>query len=170
MTAREQEEYTALRATIRERGTARIWVFSAGLLGWAALTLAVLTLALPPVATLVPLLALAATYEAIYALHVSVERIGRYLQVAHDDNWEEWAGRFGRPRGGAGIDPLFTVPFLLAAALTPMPLLGAAPVVQEMTAVLAGVIAFVSRVLWTRALARRQREVDANRFQQLKRG
>ena len=30
MTARELEEYRALRATIRERGTARVWIFVVG--------------------------------------------------------------------------------------------------------------------------------------------
>ena len=35
MTPREVQEYTALRATIRERGTARIWVFLALLVAWA---------------------------------------------------------------------------------------------------------------------------------------
>ena len=35
MTDRDLEEYKALRATIRQRGTARIWVFGAGLAAWA---------------------------------------------------------------------------------------------------------------------------------------
>ena len=40
MTDRDLEEYKALRATIRQRGTARTWVFGAGLAAWAALALA----------------------------------------------------------------------------------------------------------------------------------
>ena len=31
MTPRELEEYRALRETIRERGTARVWIFVVGL-------------------------------------------------------------------------------------------------------------------------------------------
>src|SRR3954465_15690792 len=40
MADRDVEEYKALRATIRQRGTARAWIFVAGLAAWAALTLA----------------------------------------------------------------------------------------------------------------------------------
>ena len=40
MTERDLEEYKALSATIRQRGTARAWVFGAGLAAWAALALA----------------------------------------------------------------------------------------------------------------------------------
>ena len=35
ITPRELEEYRALRATIAARGTARIWIFVAGLIAWA---------------------------------------------------------------------------------------------------------------------------------------
>src|SRR5947208_14124487 len=37
MTARELEEYRALRATIRERGTARVWIFVVGFGLWGGL-------------------------------------------------------------------------------------------------------------------------------------
>src|SRR5262245_23210309 len=75
------EEYRALRTTIRQRGTARVSVFVAGLAVWAALALATTALGAIAVTALVPLLVLAAAFEAVYSLHVSVERIGRYLQV-----------------------------------------------------------------------------------------
>jgi len=84
MTGREQDEYSALRATIRERGTARICIFVAGIAAWAAVTIATAALASTPVAALLPLLLLASVFEAIYALHVGVERIGRYIQVFHE--------------------------------------------------------------------------------------
>jgi phosphoribosylcarboxyaminoimidazole (NCAIR) mutase len=54
MSTHQQEEYRALRATIRERGTAKIWVVVAGLIGWAALTTATAALASLPVATYLP--------------------------------------------------------------------------------------------------------------------
>ena len=85
MTAREQDEYIALRATIRERGTARVCLFVGRhrRLGGARRS--------PrprwrprPIATLLPLLVLASMFEAVFALHVGVERIGRYLQVFHE--------------------------------------------------------------------------------------
>ena len=51
MTPRELEEYRALRATIRERGTARVWILIVGLLGWAGLVTAKAALAALPTAT-----------------------------------------------------------------------------------------------------------------------
>jgi len=63
----DQEEYRALRATIRERGTARVCLFAGGFAAWGALTLAAATMASTPLATLLPLLVLAALFEAIYA-------------------------------------------------------------------------------------------------------
>jgi hypothetical protein len=169
VTPREQEEYRALRATIRQRGTARVWVFSAGMAAWAALTFAALALALPPVATLVPLLVLAAAYEAVLALHVGVERVGRYLHVFYEDRWEGAASSFGRPSGSLGLDPLFRVPFLLAALLTALPVVPARPIVQELVVVLASIAAFTVRVLTTSSAARKQRDVDTARFLELKR-
>ena len=113
MTPRELEEYSALRATIRERGTARVWVFLAGLAIWAALTVATAALASLPVATLLPLLTLAATFEIVFALHTGVERIGRYIQVFFEApgerSWEHTAMAYGRMFPGGGSDPLFTV-------------------------------------------------------------
>ena len=99
-TPRELQEYTELRATIRERGTARVWIFVIGIVAWSALAVATAALAALPVATLLPLLVLDAVFEAIFGLHTGVERIGRYLQVMleHDDRpgWEEVAMAFGR--------------------------------------------------------------------------
>src|SRR5712692_11822960 len=86
MTPRDQEEYRALRATIRERGTTRIWIFVVGLVGWAGLVIATAALAALPVATLLPLLVLAVVFEAVVALHTGVERIGRYIQVFFEDD------------------------------------------------------------------------------------
>jgi hypothetical protein len=170
MTSHEQEEYRALRATIRERGTARVWVFAVGLFGWAALTAATFSLTLPPVATLVPLMALAATFEAVFSLHTGIERIGRYLQAVHDDEWERAAAAFGRPPGAIALDPLFIAPFLVASVVNLEPLLPAGPTVEELAFVAGAHALFVLRVLVARAAARRQREVDGERFQQLKRG
>src|SRR5262245_1458044 len=99
MNATEQERYRALRATIRERGTARVWMFVIGVCVWASLAVAATAFGEPPVATLIPLLVLGATFEAVYALHVGVERIGRYLEVFFDDSWESAAMAFGRPPG-----------------------------------------------------------------------
>ncbi len=168
MTLCEQEEYTELRATIRERGSARVWLFVIGLTVWAALVAAMVALGLPPAATFVSLVVLAGAFEAVFALHVSVERIGRYLLVFHGDRWEQTAGGFGRPKGAIALDPLFTGIFLLATLINLLPLVAAAPIVQEVVIVGLGHAAFAGRVLVARTLAARQRAVDSARFEEMK--
>ena len=180
MTVREQDEYRALRATIRERGTARVCVFAGGMVAWAAATLATAALASTPVATLLPLLVLASVFEAVFALHVGVERIGRYLQVFHEtggpdgaggsDGWEHAAMAFGRPKGGASTDALFTVIFFLAALFNVVPALILGPERVELVFVGGAHALFVLRLLVARHAAGTQRAMDLERFQQLKRG
>ena len=107
MTPREVEEYRALRATIRERGTLRVWLFFAGIVAWAAATIATASLAALPVATVLPLLVLASAFEALFNVHTGVERVGRYLQVfyAGDEGTAEWERTimaYGRAARGGG--------------------------------------------------------------------
>jgi hypothetical protein len=168
MTDGSLEEYRALRATIRERGTARVCIFVLGTVAWATLTVASSAASAPPVATLVPLLVLVASFEAIFALHVGVERIGRYLQVAFDDGWEKAAGGFGRPTGAAVVDALFVAPFLLAALCNLMPALIAGPTSAELTFIGGAHALFVIRVLVAKQTAGRQRAIDAARFHELR--
>src|SRR4051812_50220463 len=101
MTEHAQDEYTALRATIRERGTARVCLFVGGIAAWTGAAVATAALASTPVATLLPLLLLASVFEAVFALHVGVERIGRYLQLFYETDGPDAAGI---PRG-AETDP-----------------------------------------------------------------
>ncbi len=167
--ARNDAEYRALRATIRERGTARIWVFFVGMVVWAVSTIATLGVGLPPAAILVPLLSLAATFEAVLALHVGVERIGRYLLVFHDDDWERAAGAFGKPAGAIGVDPLFTIFFLIAALLTLLPLVATPDLrPEELGGVGIAEAAFWVRVIAARIACGRQRAVDTERFTYLR--
>jgi len=170
MTRRELEEYRALRATIRDRGTARVWIFAVAIAAWAALTVATAALSAPPVSTLVPLLVLAASFEAVFALHVGVERVGRYLHVFFDDAWEKAVLAFGRPGGAAKVDALFAVPFLIAAVLNVMPALIAGPTAAELVFIGGAHALFVLRLVVARHAAGRQRAIDLERFQQLKRG
>jgi hypothetical protein len=184
MTPRELEEYKALRATIRERGTVRVWVFIAGILGWAALVIATAALAALPVATLLPLLVLASTFDAVFALHTGVERIGRYIQVnfegpalpadagqssPSEGGWEHAAMAYGKTFGaGLGVDPVFAPVFVGAAVLNFVPVILAEPVALEV-AVIGGIhVLFVIRVLIARQRASRQRASDLERFQKLK--
>jgi len=184
MTSREQDEYSALRATIRERGTARVCVFAAGIAAWAAAAIATAALAPAPIATLIPLLLLASVFEAIFALHVGVERIGRYLQVFHEadkaggpgeptsagglDGWERAAMAFGRPAGAATTDALFIVPFLLAALLNIAQAMLLDPVRAELIFVGGAHALFVLRLIVARQAASKQRAIDLARFTQLK--
>jgi len=171
MTPRDQEEYRALRATIRERGTTRIWIFVVGLVGWAGLVIATAALAALPVATLLPLLVLAVVFEAVVALHTGVERIGRYIQVFHENGrgWEQTAMAYGRTFRTFN-DPLFAVVFIVAAALNYVPVLIAEPVPVEVAVIGAAHLLFVARVVVARRAAARQRTLDLERFQRLKTG
>ena len=77
MVQKKDDEVRLLRATIQQRGTARMVVLPIIFIGWAGTavaTAAVITVAL---STLVPLLILVAGFEAVFALNVTVERIGR---------------------------------------------------------------------------------------------
>jgi hypothetical protein len=162
----DPNEYTALRATIRDRGTARVTIFVAGVAVWAALVVATAALAAPPIATIVPLVVLVATFEAVHGLHVGVERIGRYLAVFHDDQWERAAVRFGR--SSARFDPLFIGPFLIAAAVNWEPMVSTLPTVQEVIFVAGAHGLFVARLVSARAAAARQRAGDEARFREIK--
>ena len=160
------EEYKALRATIRQRGSARPWVFLVGFSAWAVVSLGTILTSLPLV-TVLPLLLLAATFEVVFALHVSVERIGRYLQVFHEDRWESTAMAFGAPMAGTGTDPLFVVPFALATLCNFVPVLLAEPVRVELVTLAALHLLFLLRLLLARRAAGSQRAADLDRFRLL---
>jgi hypothetical protein len=187
MTQRDREEYSALRDTIRERGTTRVWIVVVGTIGWAGSLIATAALAPTPLAVFVPLLVLVATFEAIFALHVGVERIGRYLQVFHetepqsdssvrpigqtsrsDLGWEHAAMSFGRPKGAARIDALFTLPIALAALFNLVPALLIGPSREEVVFVAGGHALFLLRLFAARAVAARQRAIDLARFETLR--
>ena len=186
MTSREQDEYIALRATIRARGTARVCVFAAGIVAWAAVTIAAAALAFSPVATLLPLLVLGSVFEAVFALHAGVERIGRYLQVFHETpapdlpapavpqdlpapvGWEHAAMAFGRPKGAIGLDALFCVPFLLAALFNLAPALLLNPIPSELIFVGGAHALFALRLIVARHAAGQQRAIDLARFRQIR--
>jgi hypothetical protein len=169
LTSREQSEYAALRETIRQRGTARMVVVPATFIGWAATavaTAAVITVAL---STLVPLLILAAGFETVFALHMNVERIGRYLQVFHerDGGWEQVAMRYGQRFPGSGPDPLFAQLFVFGVSINFLPAaLGGEPL--EVGVIAALHLFLVYRIRMARSAAARQRADDLHRFEELR--
>lgn len=171
MTPRALQEYRALRATIRQRGTTRVWVFIAGLTGWAGLTIATAALAALPVATLLPLLVLAAVFEAVLSLHVGVERIGRYVQVFFeegDPGWEHAAMAFGPTLHGGRTDPLFAWCFIAATVLNFIPAVLAEPVALEVGVVGTAHALFIVRVVLARRASARQRPTELDRFRQMR--
>ena len=177
MTPRELAEYEALRATIRERGTARVCLFVVGLALWVGLVLGTAATMSVPVAMLLPLLVLAGLFESVFALHTGVERIGRYLQVFYEENdeaptrrWEQTAMAFGRAAAAGTPDPLFAWFFLLASlgnfAAATLP--GLVP--AEWTIIGAAHLLFVVRVALARRRAASQRASDQARFAQMRDG
>ena len=77
---------------------------------------------------LVPLLVLAAGFEIVFATHVGVERIGRFVQARYEvaegslPGWEHAAMQVGPAAGHAGIDPLFSGLFTTATMITLIPI------------------------------------------------
>ena len=165
-------EFGVLRQTVAGRGTARVILLPVTLLGWAALAVTLVLFSELPVAALLPLALLAGGFEAIHALHVGVERIGRYLQVFYEEqgngaHWETTAMQVGPALPGGGVDPLFTALFLSAIALNMVPALLPAPTPIEM-GVIGAVHAVVAlRIVRARLAARRQRGVELERYRQL---
>jgi hypothetical protein len=142
-----------------------------GFVAWAASLFATAALSAPPVASIVPLLILAAAFECVFALHVGVERIGRYLQVFYEDQWEMTAMAFGRPSGAVGLDALFSIPFALAAVVNLMPpliVIAGGPTREELIFVAGAHALFLVRLVAARAAAGKQRAIDLKRFEALK--
>ena len=174
-------EYRAFRDTIRQRGTARLVVAWLALALWAALALVVWVAGIVPAMTLVPLLALAAGFETVAALHINVERIGRYVQVEYEEaraespgnaegrrpRWEHAAMAYGRSWPKGGIDPLLSTHFLAATALNLFPAAGALPL--ELGGLALAHAAMAVRIVALRDRARRQRAEDLERFREVKR-
>jgi len=166
---RLEDEFIALRATIRDRGTVRMVLLPVTFGLWAGAAIATTAAVALPIAALLPLLVLAAGFEAIYALHVNVERIGRYLQVFHEPEggWEHVAMTFGQRFPGRGPDALFSTLFLIATALNYLPVaLGGTVPELVVGGLLHLVLAF--HIGTARRRASRQREQDLERFKAIR--
>jgi len=168
VTTRELE-FEVLRQTIAARGTVRPVVFLAAVLGWSAAVVVLLLYADLPVAAVVPLVILAAGFEAVHGLHVGVERIGRYIQTEYETSepgprWESSAMAFGPALPGGGVDPLFTAAFV-CCALFNLAVVGILePTPTEFAVLLLLHVAFVVRLVRARVAAGRQRAVELERL------
>ena len=109
-----------------------------------------------------------ATFEAVFALHIGVERIGRYLQVFHEPDarcrdWERTAMAFGRGVPGSAPIRCSSWVFALATLLNFVPVMLAGPVAIEVYE--SGAHTGVPRRLAiARRAAARQRAVELARF------
>ena len=167
-----ETEFAVLRQTIAWRGTARMVLVPVTILGWATLALVLLLFSTLPVAPIFSLAVLVAGYEAIHALHVGTERIGRYLQVQYEaespgPRWETTAMAVGPALPGGGIDPLFSIVFGLCTLANMLPVLLPQPTNIELG--ILGVVhaAFVLRIGRGRWAASRQRAVELESFKTL---
>ena len=168
-----ESEYTALRQTISSRGTARMALVPVTLIGWAIVAATLTVLGSQPATSLFPLAVLAAGFEAIHALHVGVERIGRYLQVFYESTpggpmWETTAMSVGPALPGGGVDPLFTALFAFAALVNLIPAIVPSPTTVELFVL--GVLhaGFIARLVRARGAATRQRAVDLESYRAVK--
>jgi hypothetical protein len=162
----KDDEYRALRLTIQHRGTARMVVLPVVFLGWAGTAVAAAAVITVPISTLVPLLVLVAGFEAVFALYVNVERIGRYLQVFHetDGGWEQVAMLFGQRFPRTGPDPLFGRLFVLATSVNFLPAALGFETIPELVLLAIPHFVFINRIRLARAFAAAQRAQDLERF------
>jgi hypothetical protein len=165
-----ETEFAVLRQTIASRGTARAVVCVATMAVWASLATVHGLLSDLPLLVMVPLVTLAGGYEAVWSLHVGVERIGRFLQVVYEGrpdgpSWETIAMRTAPGLPGGGVNPLFTPLFAGAALVNLGTAFVAEPTSVELILLLAVHTSFLVRLAHTRLLAGRQRLTDLQAFQ-----
>lgn len=174
-----REEYQALRAAIAARGSLRAVLALASVALWAGALIAVLAWLPYPMASLIPLLVLLGGFEAIRLLHFGAERIGRYLQVFHEEglappplgeppSWERVSMVFGKEAPGAGGHPLCAPVFGLAVLTNFLAVILPGPVAVELTALALPHLAFLGWLLATDRAMRAQRAADLARFRALR--
>jgi hypothetical protein len=77
---------------------------------------------------------------------------------------------FGRPKGAAASDALFSISFALAIVWNLAPALIQQPTTEEIVFIGGAHALFALRLVVARTVAARQRAIDLERFAQLKRG
>lgn len=180
----ELEEYRQLRATIRERGSLRVILFIVTIVAWAFVAAVIAAVLSLPLASLLSLIVLMAGFEAVHALHISVERIGRYLYARYESvggevhsqprtdpsihvrhMWEGTIAQFGAGHRSSTrpADSLFSLIFVAAVLVNFL-----AAALGASTAELIGVGALhalvIVRILASKRAARGQRAEDGQRF------
>ena len=153
-----------------------------GLCVWG-IVLTALVIALPyPIAAVIPLTVLLASFEAIRPLHFGAERIGRYLQVFYEEAntsagapltppaWERTAMAFGATVPGAAGHPLFAPIFAIATLVNLLAVVLAEPTPEELALLSLPHLAFLAWLVRTDAAMRAQRPRELARFRELRDG
>ena len=169
-------EFSVLRHTISTRGTVRIILLPVTLFGWGGLvSMLVVTGHVSPLTSVFSLAVLAGGFEAIHALHVGVERIGRYLQVYYEmsndgPQWETTCMLVGPALPGGGVDPLFTLLLGGATIANVIPLLTVPRTRTELAIVGLLHAVFLVRLVRARWAAARQRTVELESYRAIRAG
>jgi len=178
MIRQARSEYLVLRRTIAQRGALRPVLVVIGIGVWALVLTAVVAWLPYPIAAAIPLLVLAATFEAIRPLHFGAERIGRYLQVFYEEagepgrplrdtpSWERVAMAFGKVPGVGG-HPLFVPIFFLATLANYLAVIIPGPLPIEIAALAVPHVAFIAWLMAADRAMRRQREIELTRLREL---
>ncbi|MCC7034831.1 MAG: hypothetical protein IT179_18560 [Acidobacteria bacterium] len=177
----DSQEYRSLRDAVAARGHLRATLALAGVSAWALVLVATLAWLPSPLAAVVPLLVLIATFEVIRPLHVGAERIGRYLQVFHEEGrergqtlaapaWERTAMAFGAAVPGAAGHPLFVPVLGLATLVNTFTIWVPGPVPVEMVLLAIPHGAFLLWMARADHAMRAQRDRELARFRELRNG
>lgn len=172
-------EFEVLRQTIRSRGGSRPLVVLGGLSAWAGVLVVVLAWLPNPLASVIPLVVLLATFEVVRTLHLGVERIGRYIQVFVEEDsggsaptggpkWEHTAMHFGGSVPGAGTHPYFVGVFVVAIPVNFLAVVFPGPLMVELATLAVPHLAFLVWMLYCDRGMRRQRVAELARFRALK--
>ena len=173
-----RSEYLVLRRTIAQRGALRPILLVGGIGIWALTLIAVLVWLPYPLAFLIPLIVIAATFEAIRPLHFGTERIGRYLQAFYEEvgdtdrplrdtpSWERVAMRFGKVPGVGG-HPLFVPIFLLALAANYTAMMVSGPGAIDTVVMGIAHALFGGWVVAAHRAMKTQRDIELDRMRQL---
>ena len=178
MVRHARSEYLVLRRTIAQRGALRPILLVAGTGIWAATLTAVLVWLPYPVAAAIPLVIIAATFEAIRPLHFGAERIGRSLQVFYEEagepgrplrdtpSWERVAMSFGKVPGVGG-HPLFVPIFFLVTTVNFLAVIIPGPVPMEMAVMAVPHVAMLAWLAAAHRAMKSQREIELDRLRTL---
>jgi hypothetical protein len=163
-----EAEFTALRRTIAARGTVRVVLAVTAVVAWATLASIQGLYSDLPLLAMIPLTVLVGGFEAVWALHVGVERIGRFIQAAYESgdgaSWETSAMRAAPGLPGSGADPLFALVFAVASLVNLGVAFVAGPTPVEIVLLFAAHAALLLRLARARMVAGRQRRAELDAF------